>query len=138
MIVLRDPQQLTANHESQSTTLILKVLADSLQQRFKDMSDGDFYDPKQHGYMVIAEPGDEVSTLETETSCPIFTDWFHESRYGDDDFAPAFEWLDDLPFCYEMGFIANDSGFAIIVIVPKLAGIDAQLLEMCRENTTIA
>lgn len=124
MIVLRDPSQLP-NHP------IIACLSTLLQQRFRDLSGGEVYDPDCHGYIVIAEPGDEVKALEEETGCPIFSDWFGDSHYPDADFTPAFEYLDDTPLCYEMVFIINDGGFAVLLFVPKMTGINADLLKMC-------
>jgi len=143
MIVLRDPKQLTSLAEPQnaaasiSTVLIITVLADSLQQNFQALSEPDHYDSQEHGYLVIAEPNDTVAQLEKETGCPILTDWFQDSHYGDEDFAPAYEWLDEQLFCYVMGFTLNDNGFTVLLIVPKLSGVDSQLLKMCQENTGI-
>jgi hypothetical protein len=134
MIVLRDPKQLDSSPESTATAVILKILTDVLQACFNGMSDGDFYDPDEHGYIVIAEPGDEATLLEAETGYPILSDWLHGCQYGDDDFCPAFEWLEEHPCCYELCFIPNDSGFVLLLVVPKMMGIDAQLLAMCREN----
>lgn len=127
MIVLRDPDQLP-DHP------IIACLSTLLEQRFRDLSGDEVYDPDSHGYIVIAEPGDEVKALEEETGCPIFSDWFGDSHYPDADFTPSFEYLDDSPLCYEMVFIINDGGFAVLLFVPKLTGIDADLLNMCRGN----
>ena len=126
MIVLRDPTQLP-DHP------IVFCLSTLLEQRFRDLSGDEAYNPDAHGYIVIAEPGDEVSVLEEETGCPIFSDWFGETHYPDPDFTPAFEYLVDTPLCYEMVFIINDGGFAVLLFVPKMTGIDEQLLNMCRE-----
>ncbi|MGZ8918667.1 MAG: hypothetical protein ACXW0T_10625 [Methylobacter sp.] len=134
MLVLRDPNQLPDGLNSPITALIISVLAEALRKHFQALSDEGIYDPEEHGYIVIAEPGDDVKTLEAETGCPILTDWFHETHYGDEDYSPAFEWLDNRVLCYEMGFILNDSGYAMLLVIPKLSGIDAQLLAMCREN----
>ena len=136
MIVLRDPAQLYAHYEQPTTAMLVSSLSRLLQQRFVDMSGEEVYDPDCHGYIVIAEPGDEVKALEEETGCPIFTDWFGDTYYPDDgaDFAPSFEYLDDTLLCYEMVFIINDGGFAVLVFVPKLTGIDTQLLSLCREH----
>jgi len=137
MIVLRDPAQLSIHYDQLTTAILIASLSTLLQQRFRDMSGEEVYDPDCHGYIVIAEPGDEVKALEEETGCPIFTDWFGDSHYPDDgvDFAPSFEYIDDTPLCYEQIFIFNDSGFAVLVVVPKLSGIDADLLNLCRENS---
>jgi hypothetical protein len=109
MIVLRDPAQLAAPYEPFVSALLMTSLSTVLAQRFRDMSDGDFYDPEEHGYIVIAEPGDDPKTLDEGTGCPIFSDWFGDSRYP-------------------------EAGFAVLLIVPKLTGIDQQLLNLCREN----
>jgi hypothetical protein len=132
MMVLRDPAQLAAPYDRFVSALLMTSLSSILQQRFRDMSEDGVYDPEAHGYMVIAEPGDDMKALEEKT-CPIFSDWFGDSSYPDAGFAPSFEYLAEYPLCYEMVFIANDSGFAILVFVPKLTGIDAQLLSLCRD-----
>lgn len=134
MIVLRDPKQLDSSPESATTAFILKILTNVLRDCFINMSDGDFYDPDEHGYIVIAEPGDEATVLEAETGYPILSDWFNENHYGDEDFGPAFEWLKEHPCCFELCFIPNDGDFVLLLIVPKMSGVDAQLLAMCREN----
>ena len=141
MIILRDPNQLPVSHEQQSTNgstnaaFILAVLNNRLQYHFQALSAPETYDPEEHGYIVIAEPGDAVKTLEAETGCPILTDWFQESRYGDEDFAPACDWLEDHLLYYELGYTLNDNGFPVLLIIPKLSGIDPELLAMCFENT---
>ncbi|ASF48404.1 hypothetical protein [Methylovulum psychrotolerans] len=147
MIVLRDPKQLARRDEPQGASasfpapltraFILTVLADSLQGHFQALSGQETYAPQDHGYVVIAEPGDTAASLETETGCPILTDWFQESRYGDDGFAPSCEWLDEQPFWYEMGFTLNDNGFTVLLIVPKLTGVDSRLLQMCKDHADI-
>lgn len=128
MIVLRDPAQLVTDQP------IVVCLSKALEQCFQDISDDGFYDPDEHGYIVIAEPGDTVEALETEAGCPIFTDWFGGSRYPDPDYSPPFEYLEECAVYYELVFIINDGGFAVLLFVPKLTGIDTQLLSMCREN----
>jgi len=132
MIVLKDPAQLAVHYDQLDTALLMTSLSTVLAQRFRDMSEGNVYDPEEHGYIVIAQPGDDMKALEEET-CPIFSDWFGDNHYPDAGFAPSFEYAAEYPLCYEMVFIANDSGFAILVFVPKLTGIDEQLLSLCRE-----
>ncbi|MDO9107134.1 MAG: hypothetical protein Q7U57_19505 [Methylovulum sp.] len=139
MIVLRDPDQLNTSlypgHAIAVTkTIILIALTHLLRRQLQALSEPETYDPDEHGYIVIAEPGDGIATLETETGYPLLSDWFDETQYGDDGFAPTFEWLDNHAFCYEMGLVLNDNGFTVLLIIPKLTGIDAKLLKLCREN----
>ncbi|MDD2760525.1 MAG: hypothetical protein PHH11_09575 [Methylomonas sp.] len=137
MIVLRHPNQLSAAHVNFMTTIIIASLSGLLQQRFAHLGEGVVYDPDEHGYMVLVEPGDDVKALETATGCPILSDWFGDSHYGDSDYAPSCEWLDEYPLCFEMGFVLNDSGTVLLLIVPKLIGVDGELLSMCRENAEL-
>lgn len=133
MIVLKDPAQLAAHYDQFNTAFLITSLSTVLAQRFRDMSESNRYDPEEHGYIVIAEPGDDMKALEAET-CPIFSDWVgSDCHYPDEGFAPSFEYAAEYAVYYEMVFIVNDSGFAILVFVPKLTGIDEQLLGLCRE-----
>jgi hypothetical protein len=132
MIVLRDPAQLTAHYDQFNTALLITSLSPLLALRFQQMSDGTVYDPEEHGYIVIAEPGDDMAALEDE-SCPIFSDWFGDFRYPDSGFAPSWECGFEHPLCWELVFIANDSGFGILVFVPKQSGIDQRLISLCQE-----
>lgn len=132
MIVLRDPTQLTAHYDPFVSALLMTSLSSVLAQRFRDMSEGNVYDPEEHGYMVIAEPGDDMKALEEKT-CPIFSDWFGDNHYPDAGFSPSFEYAAEYLLYYEMVFVTNDTGFAILVFVPKLTGINEQLLSLCRK-----
>lgn len=136
MIVLRDLQQLSFGSAPVNSSLngvfVVDSLRSLLQQRLADLAMGVTYDPNEHGYVVVAEPGDEVAALESALDCPILSDWFGDSQYGDADFAPACEWLDEHLLCFELGFVTSDNGTTTLLIVPKTSGIDAKLLEMCR------
>jgi hypothetical protein len=134
MIVLRHPNQLMTLNANAFISGILVHLEPLLQQRFTDLAGGEPYDPDQHGYLVLVETGDDVATLEQETGCPILTDWTGQHRYGDPDFTPACEWLSEYPGYYEMGFVLNDSGAALLLIIPKLTGIATELLSLCGDH----
>ncbi len=81
---------------------------------------------------VVVEAGDGVAVLEQALSLPILTSLFGDCRFPDDDFAPAFEVLEDHGSCYEMVFLATDEGDATVLFIPKQAGIDADLLSLCQ------
>ena len=83
--------------------------------------------------MVVVEPGDPVDTLEEETGCPLLHNLFDDTRYGNPEFSPSFEALEEHDDCYEMLFITNDDGFGITLFIPKAEGIERNLLAMCTE-----
>jgi hypothetical protein len=92
--------------------------------------------------MVVVEAGDSVEQLEQEISLPILHGLFDDLPFGDPDFTPCFEILEEHQYehrtIYEMVFISNDDGAATALFVPDQEGIDADLLAMCRSFATPA
>ena len=128
MIFLRDPQQLT-----QVTKPEIKAF---LQHRFQDISNPEPYDPDEQGFFILVEPGDTSEQIESATGYSLLKSLFSDTVYGDPDFTPDFEYLEDQGSFYEAVFIFTDSGFAVVMIVPKEEGIDGRILEMCAEFST--
>jgi hypothetical protein len=133
MIVLRDPQA--------TSQLTDPYIRDLVELRFRQILAGEPYDYDRHGYMVVVEPGDTVEQLEQEIGLPILHGLFDDLPYGDPDFTPCFDILEE--HCneqhriYEMVFISNDDGFATTVFVPATEGTDSRLLAMCRSFATV-
>ena len=135
MIVLRDPQA-----TSQITDPYIREL---VALRWSQILAGEPYDYDRHGYMVVVEPGDTVEQLEQEIGLPILHGLFDDVPFGDPDFTPCFDILEEHRYeqrsrIYEMVFISNDDGFATTVIVPASEGIPGDLLAMCRSFATPA
>ena len=134
MIVLRNP--LTVG---EVTDPYIRELA---SLRFAQVMAGEPYDYDRHGYMVVVEAGDTVLQLEQEISLPILHGLFDDLPFGDPDFTPCFEILEEHQYehhtIYEMVFISNDDGAATALFVPDQEGIDADLLAMCRSFATPA
>lgn len=125
MLVLRDPSTVSAIADP--------VLHGLVEQRFDDICASDDYDADLHGFMIVVEPDDSVDALETESGCPILRSYIGTARYGDPDFRPVFECLDEHDTCYEMVFVPGDGDFGIVIFIPKHPGIDAELLALCAE-----
>jgi hypothetical protein len=83
--------------------------------------------------MIVVEPGDSLEVLEQEIGFPILRNPFDSTRYGELDFTPSFEALEEHASCYEMVFILSDGGSGIAILIPKHPGIDADLLAICAE-----
>jgi hypothetical protein len=134
VIVLRDPQA--------TSQLTDSYIRDLVELRFRQILAGEPYDYDRHGYMVIVEPGDIVEQLEQEIGLPILHGLFDDVPFGDPNFTPCFEILEEHTYeqhrIYEMVFIGNDDGFATTVFVPASEGTDSRLLAMCRSFATPA
>lgn len=116
MLVLRDPE---ATHRIAAPEIRRLV-----EQRFLDICDGEPYEADLHGYMIVVEAGDSVQDLEEESGCPLYC------AAGS---SPYFEVLEELDTCYEMVFVPGDGDFGVVIFIPKLAGIDPDLLAVCAE-----
>lgn len=123
MLVLRSPAdaRLVADAE-------LRALVES---RFAQVCDGEHHDPDVHGYFVVAEPGDTAEQLEEALGFPVVHDTFGEHRFGDPDFAPSAEAIEDHGRFHELTFVIGDDGSGVLLFVPKAAGVDPELLAMC-------
>jgi hypothetical protein len=88
MIILRDPQQLTQVAQPEIKTF--------LQQRFHDICDPEPYNPDEHGFFILIEPGDTSKQIESETGYSLLKSLFSDTVYGDADFTPNFEYLEEM------------------------------------------
>ena len=125
MLVLRDP--------SVASSIAADDIRELVEQRFDDICDGEEYEPELHGFMIVVEPGDSSEALEEESGCPILRSYIGTAQYGDPDFRPVFECLDEHDTCYEMVFVPGDGDFGIVIFIPKQDGVDPELLAMCAE-----
>ena len=125
MLVLRDP--------SIASSIAADDIRDLVEQRFEDICDGEDFDTDLHGQFIVVEAGDSVEVLEAESGCPILRSYIGTARYGDTDFRPVFECLDEHDTCYEMVFVPGDGDFGVVIFIPKHPGIDAVLLALCAD-----
>src|SRR5687768_11269573 len=102
-------------------------------KRFHQITEGEVYDYDRHGQLVLIQEGDRVADLEEKIGCPILHD-FAGARFGDADFSPVFEAIEDHPGCYEIVAILNDDGFGVALFVPKGPNIDRELRAMCARH----
>ena len=124
MLVLRSPDEATRIADPAIRRLV--------EMRFMQVCAGELYDADRHGYMLVVEPGDTLQTIERESGVPVLTDLFGEARFGDPEFTPAAEVIEEHSNCYELVFIFSDDG-GVEIFVPKAAGVDPELRAMCAQ-----
>ena len=122
MISIRGPTDLFLIADRELRSLI--------SMRMDQLGDGEPYDPLAHGELYVAEDGDTAEILEMATGVFIITNPFDGLRFGDADFCPAWEFVEEQATCFEMAFQLSDES-AIAILVPKHPGIDAVLLALC-------
>lgn len=130
MLLLRKPEE-TAQIED----AYIRALLD---QRFQEITiEG--YTYEELGLFVLVEPGDTVADIEQASGAWITAGLFGDSRYGDPDFAPCFEFLErHVGHCFELVEIMNDAGYGVIVIIPEVDGIDEELMRFCHQYAEVA
>lgn len=124
MLTLTGPTATTA-----ITDLSLRDLVDC---RFREISDGEPFDPDIHGVFIVVEPGDTATELENVSGCPVLTNPISSCSFGDTGFLPIFEYLGEHPCCFELVFVSGVGDFGIVIFIPKTEGIDPELLDFCR------
>jgi hypothetical protein len=123
MIVLRDRVQLP---------LISNLeIRDLVDLRILELSEDEPWDSDLLGPFIIMEPGDQLDALNELLGFPILTSRIDGTCFGEPDFAPSHEILEEYPGCYEIVFILSDDGYGFTVFVPKQADVSPELLAMC-------
>lgn len=123
MHIVRDPTSVTNIADPEIRNLV--------EQLFIEICDDEPYDYDRHGYMIIVEAGDTVEALEEVTGCHILHDPSTGTRFGDSGFRPSFEFVEEYVCCYRADFTLNDDGFGVAILVPKVEGINGELLQLC-------
>jgi hypothetical protein len=79
---------------------------------------------------VIVQPSDSLADLEKCIGFSVFQNPVDGSRFGEPDYTPAWEWIEDHGFAFEAAFILTDD-FAHVLVVQKQEGVPAELLDLC-------
>lgn len=80
-------------------------------------------------HFVVVEPGDTIDAIETIIRWPI--------RPDPDCGLPQWEWVlvhDEL--CWETVFVLSDDGYAVVLFVQAVDGMDPELIGMLRAFCT--
>lgn len=79
-------------------------------------------------HFVVIEPGDTINDIETAIRWPV--------RPDIDTGTPTWEWVMDHGFCYETVFVLSDDGYAVVLFVQVVKGMDPELMGMLRAFCT--
>ena len=97
MLVLRDPIL--------SAGISNKEIRSLVDRRFEMLSADAPYNSKVHGFFVVLEESDDLSELDRCLGFSIFTNRMNQTRFGNLDFTPSFELLEEHRRYYEMVFV---------------------------------
>lgn len=89
-----------------------------------------------HARFVIFQPGDRPTHLaDALQGWDLFENPASGTRYGDPDFTPAWEWIEDHGSLWEVCLIGTDDGFANVAIILNTPGVNRDVLALCRAWT---
>jgi len=118
MLVINDSSSLSRLPDSE--------VRDLIRQRIEEYgSDADL------ATFIVVEPGDPLESLDAQLGFSVLANRFDGKRYGDPEFTPSFEVLEEHPGCYEMVLVLADYGDGVLVFIPKHDGVDGDLRALC-------
>jgi len=132
MRILRDTESINIEIKENPDPAITNLLTRHLQFGAEFNPE----DPADLLTVFIIEPGDTLQTIDAAMNGCFLTNHYSRRRLGDPGFVPCFETLEEYSTVYEMLFIQSDEGHALVILVPKAAGIDPELLAMCAQYAT--
>lgn len=124
MKIIRDP--------ADSASIADPELRHLIEKTVRDLSEDYPYDPDELGYFLIVQPGDSLDVLSAQIGFSIMVNRWTGIEYGQPDFTPSFELVQEHAGYYEILILLSDSGFGVEVFIPKTEGVDAELLAMCK------
>ncbi len=117
----------------QSAGLAAVHLRQLINQRIQETEESCPWNANELGPMIVIEPGDTASELETVMGFSIFEGIFDESRFGDEDFTPSFEFAEAIgDNLFELVYVINDGGYGYDIFIPNRPGIDSKILAFCQ------
>lgn len=89
---------------------------------------------QDHGYLIssfiVVDINDSAYDVEQEICNQLRQIKTADGKPLDEEFTPSFEWIVTHPSCHEAAFIHCDREFGVCLLIPKVIGIDPDLLEL--------
>lgn len=110
------------------------ILRAVLLNRMSQLTDYDHDDLSDLACFLIVQEGDTAAAVEAELGFSVLTNFVDGRRFGDPEFTPSFEWLEDHGGWFELVFVLTDDGFGWVLFVEDRAGVDPELLALCHAH----
>jgi hypothetical protein len=107
------------------------ILRAVLLTRMSQLTEYDHDDLGDLACFLIVQVGDTATQAEAELGFPILTSFVDGQRFGDPEFTPSWEWIEDHGGWFELVFVLTDDGFGWVLFIEDRAGVDPELLALC-------
>ena len=109
------------------------ALRQLIERRIQEINECCPWDADELGPMIVVEPGNTADELESIMGFSILESIFDDSRFGDDDFSPCFEFAESHgDHLYELVYIVSDGGYGFDIFIVNRPGIDPTILAFCQ------
>ena len=81
--------------------------------------------------IAVIEPADSEQTMVNELGFSPLRNPLSNTRFGEPDFIPAWDWLEIHSGWYELIFTVGDEGFAYMIFV-QIRAKESELTRMCK------
>lgn len=112
-------------------------LRELLLLRQSQLNENDKLEFSEVAFFLIVEVEDDLGALEAQLGFSPLVNPMDDTRYGDPDFTPWWDWIEDHNGWFELVFVLTDDGFAHVVLIRDGEGLAHSLLSLCREQTVI-
>jgi hypothetical protein len=102
-----------------------------LLRRMSQLTEYDQHDLCDLAHFLVVQEGDTAIEVEAELGFSVLINFVDGRRFGDADFEPSWEWLEDHGGWFELVFVLTDDGFGWVLFIEDRAGVDAGLLDLC-------
>lgn len=102
-----------------------------LLRRMSQLTGYDSHDLGDLANFLVVQEGDTATQAEAEVGFPILTNFVDGQRFGDPEFTPSWEWIEDHGGWFELVYVLTDDGFGWVLFVEDRAGVDPELLALC-------
>ncbi|MEH6792319.1 hypothetical protein [Parasphingorhabdus sp.] len=83
-------------------------------------------------HFLIMQAGDTAADAEHELGWSLLVNPVDGARFGQPDFTPSWEWIEDHGGWFEAVYIISNDGFGISLFVQDHPDADPELLALCR------
>lgn len=125
MLIITNPVQIAVITDTSLRHLI--------EQRIREISECAPWDANELGPFIVVESGDTATNLEVAMGFSILESIFDDTRFGDEDFSPSFEFAESHGnTLFELVYIVSDGGYGYDIFIPNLPSTDPVLLTFCQ------
>lgn len=113
-------------------------LSPLIERRLQDLAGDDGLDPWEVVFFIVVEPGDSASALDGPLGFSVLCSRFDGVRFNEPGFCRSWELLEEHRCSYEIVIVLSDDGAGAEIFIPKVRGIDPDLLALCQRYATRA